>query len=157
MPLKFRMNALKKLYACIKVNEEKIKEALHEDLGKSYSEGYMCEIGLVLSEITYMLKHTKKYAKDRKVSTPLTNFPGNSFVRSSPYGNILIMSPWNYPFLLTLDPLVDAIAAGNTCVVKPSAYSPATTKVMTQMLSECFDPEETGLKSSLIETYWPKA
>ena len=141
LPVKFRIQALKKLYSAIKANELKIEEALHEDLGKSYVEGFMCEVGLVLTEITYMLKHVRKFARDRKVSTPLTNFPGNSFVRSTPHGTVLIMSPWNYPFLLTIDPLVDAIAAGNTCVVKPSAYSPATTKVILELLAETFEPE----------------
>ena len=101
----------------------------------------MCEIGLVITEISYMLKHVRKFAKDKTVSTPLSNFPAHSFVKSSPYGNVLIMSPWNYPFLLTLDPLVDAISAGNTVVVKPSAYSPATSAAIEKVLQETFAPE----------------
>lgn len=141
LPLKGRIAALKKLYQAILSNEEKIEAALKEDLGKSFTEGYMCEVGLVLTEITYMIKHVRRFAKDKLVSTPLSNFPAKSFSRSTPYGTVLIMSPWNYPFLLTLDPLVDAIAAGNTCVVKPSAYSPATSKVIYDMLTECFDSE----------------
>ena len=111
------------------------------DLGKSAQEGFMCEIGLVLSEVSYMLKNIKKFAADEKRKTCITNFPAKSFVKKSPRGVVLIMSPWNYPFLLTLEPLVDAIAAGNTAVVKPSAYSPNTSRVIEKMLTECFAPE----------------
>lgn len=139
--IQFRIQALKKLYKAIKASETEITDALKEDLGKSPPEGFMCETGLVLSEITYMIKNVKKFARDKKVSTPLSNFPAKSFVRPAPYGTVLIMSPWNYPFLLTVEPLVDALAAGNTCVVKPSAYSPATTKVINRLLKETFDPE----------------
>ena len=101
----------------------------------------MCEIGLVLSEITYMIRHTKKFAKRKTVFTPITNFHAHCFKQPVPYGNTLIMSPWNYPFLLTVDPLADAIAAGNTAVVKPSAYSPATSAIISKIISECFDAE----------------
>lgn len=159
LPVKNRLEALKKLRTAIKNKEKEICNALTEDLGKSYTEGFMCEVGLVLTEISYMLKHTKSFAKDHKVGTPLTNFPANSYVKSSPYGTVLIMSPWNYPFLLTIDPLVDAIAAGNTCVVKPSAYSPATSAVIVDLLKDCFEPElvstVTGGRaenSALLET-----
>ena len=141
LPLQFRINALKKLQASIKQNEKEITNALTADLGKSAQEGYMCEIGLVLSEISYMLKNIKKFAADEKRKTCITNFPAKSFVKKSPRGVVLIMSPWNYPFLLTLEPLVDALAAGNTAVVKPSAYSPNTSRVIEKMLTECFAPE----------------
>mgnify|MGYP003293013576 CR=1 FL=1 len=139
LPVKYRLNALKKLYKVLQENKTEICKALTADLGKSETEGFMCEVGLVFTEITYMLKHTRKFAKDKTVSTPLTNFPARSYVKSSPYGNVLIMSPWNYPFLLTLDPLVDAIAAGNTAVIKPSAYSPATSKIIEEIISKTFD------------------
>lgn len=139
LPVKYRLNALKRLYRVLKDNKTEICKALTEDLGKSETEGFMCEVGLVFTEISYMLKHTARFAKDKTVSTPLTNFPARSFVKSSPYGNVLIMSPWNYPFLLTMDPLVDAIAAGNTVVVKPSAYSPATSAIIEKLISETFD------------------
>lgn len=141
LPVKYRLQALKNLKAAIKENQNEIAAAITKDLGKSETEAFMCEIGLVITEISYMLKHTKKFAKNKTVSTPLSNFPAHSFVKSSPYGNVLIMSPWNYPFLLTLDPLVDAIAAGNTVVVKPSAYSPATTAAMEKLLKQAFPPE----------------
>jgi len=137
--VEFRIQQLKKLQKAILSHENEISEALYQDLGKSSYEAYMCEIGLVLSEISYMIKHTKKFAKDRTVKTPLAQFASHSYERKTPYGNVLIMSPWNYPFLLTMDPLVDAIAAGNTAVVKPSAYSPCTSEVMKKILEECFE------------------
>lgn len=141
VPVNFRIEQLKKLYAAIKKYENEILQALHTDLGKSDYESFMCEIGLVLSEITYMIQHTKKFAKRKTVFTPITNFHAHCFKQPVPYGNTLIMSPWNYPFLLTVDPLADAIAAGNTAVVKPSAYSPATSAIISKIISECFDAE----------------
>ena len=90
----------------------------------------MCEIGLVLSELSYMIRHTPSYAKEKNVITPLAQFASRSYKKPSPYGVVLVMSPWNYPFLLTIDPLIDAIAAGNTVVLKPSAYSPNTSRVI---------------------------
>lgn len=141
LPVKFRVAQLKKLYAAIKSHEGQIHAALTEDLGKSAYEGFMCETGMVLSEISYMIRHTKKFAKQKRVHTPLAQFASRSYRQPVPYGNTLIMSPWNYPFLLSMDPLVDAIAAGNTAIVKPSAYSPATGKIVAQIVCECF-PEE---------------
>lgn len=141
VPVDFRIEQLKKLYAAIKKYKNEILQALHTDLGKSDYESFMCEIGLVLSEITYMIRHTKKFAKRKTVYTPITNFHAHCFKQPVPYGNTLIMSPWNYPFLLTVDPLADAIAAGNTAIVKPSAYSPATSAIISKIISECFDAE----------------
>ena len=141
LSLAFRIARLKKLRAAVIAHEEEIAEALKEDLGKSAFESYMCETGLALSEITYMIRHTNRFSKERRVKTPLAQFASRSYQKPSPYGNVLIMSPWNYPFLLTIDPLADAIAAGNTAVVKPSAYSPATSRVVEKIVSECFDPE----------------
>lgn len=141
VPVDFRIEQLKKLYAAIKKYKNEILQALHTDLGKSDYESFMCEIGLVLSEITYMIRHTKKFAKRKTVYTPITNFYAHCFKQPVPYGNTLIMSPWNYPFLLTVDPLADAIAAGNTAIVKPSAYSPATSAIISKIISECFDAE----------------
>ena len=141
IPVKFRVEKLKKLYAAIKKYETEVNDALTADLGKSHYEGFMCESGLVLSEISYMIRHTKKFAKRKTVYTPLAQFASHSFKQPVPYGNTLIMSPWNYPFLLTIDPLADAIAAGNTAIVKPSAYSPATGKIIEKIITECFAPE----------------
>lgn len=140
IPVSFRIAQLKKLYATTKKYEAQVLEALTADLGKSGYEGFMCESGLVLTEISYMIRHTKRLAKAKTVPTPLAQFASHSFKQPVPYGNTLIMSPWNYPFLLTIDPLADAIAAGNTAIVKPSAYSPATGKIIEIIIKECFDP-----------------
>ena len=141
IPVKFRIEMLRKLYKSVKENEQAINHALKADLGKSEFEGFMCEVGLSLTEISYMIKHTKKFAKRKLVCTPLPQFVSTSFKKPSPYGNVLIMSPWNYPFLLTIDPLADAIAAGNTVVIKPSAYSPETSKIVKKIIEDCFPPE----------------
>ena len=112
----FRIENLKKLYGTVQKYEREIGEALNTDLGKSDFEGFMCETGLVLSELHYMIRHTRRFARERTVHTPLSQFSSRSYQKPTPYGNTLIMSPWNYPFLLTLDPLADAIAAGNTAI-----------------------------------------
>ena len=108
LSVSYRIDALKKLKKLIQENESGICAALQCDLGKSVSESYMCEVGLTLSEITYMLAHIRKFAKEKTVATPLAQFASRSYVKPVPYGQVLIMSPWNYPFLLTMDPLVDA-------------------------------------------------
>lgn len=141
LDVEFRINALKTLKAAILKYESRINDAIQKDLGKSPFESYMCETGLVLSEISYMQKHIRSFAREKTVRTPLAQFHSRSFKKPSPYGVTLIMSPWNYPFLLTLDPLVDALAAGNTAVIKPSAYSPNTSEIMHQLISECFSKE----------------
>lgn len=141
IPVKFRIEKLKKLYKAVKEHEKEINAALKADLGKSYFEGFMCESGLALTEISYMIKNTKKLAKEHRVRTPLAQFASRSFTKRVPYGNVLIMSPWNYPFLLSIEPLANAIAAGNTVVVKPSAYSPRTSAVIEKIVKECFSPE----------------
>ncbi len=141
LSVKFRIDSLKKLYSAAKKYESEINEALKSDLGKSAFESFMCESGFALSEISYMIRKTKSFAKAKKVRTPLAQFPSKSYIQSIPYGNVLIMSPWNYPFLLTVTPLANAIAAGNTAIVKPSAYSPNTSKTVEKIIKECFPPE----------------
>ena len=140
LPPIYRIEHLRRLRETICANEGKITEALKSDLGKSGFESYMCEVGLVLEEIRYMLKYACGLSKPRSVSTPLHQFAAKSYIQPEPYGNVLIMSPWNYPFLLTMGPLVDALAAGNTAVIKPSAYSPATSRVIQELIEACFDP-----------------
>ena len=137
----FRLAALKKLKTAIQKRQDEIHAAIQADLGKSAFESYMCETGLTLSEISYMLKHTRSFAREKRVPTPLAQFHSRSFTKPSPYGSVLIMSPWNYPFLLTIEPLVDAIAAGNTAVLKPSAYSPNTSAVIKELIEDCFPLE----------------
>ena len=137
----FRAKQLGKLKASLQCHETELNDALRQDLGKSRMESYMCEIGLTLSELTWMQKHLRGLMREKRVPTPLSQFAARSFRSPSPYGTVLIMSPWNYPVLLTLDPLIDAIAAGNTAVVKPSAYAPATAAVLKMILEECFQTE----------------
>lgn len=141
LDINFRIKALKKLRTSIQSHQSQINAALKADLGKSSFESYMCESGLVLSEISYMLKHIHSFSSEKTVHTPLAQFHSRSYRKPSPYGVVLVMSPWNYPFLLTFDPLVDAIAAGNTVVLKPSAYSPATSSIICEIVRECF-PEQ---------------
>lgn len=140
LPVSNRQKALKKLQSCIRMHEEDIQRALFLDLGKSGFESYMCETGLTLSELSYMLRRLPRYAKDKKVRTPLSQFSSRSSQKPSPYGTVLIMSPWNYPFLLSMEPLIDAIAAGNTVILKPSAYSPHTSEIIKTIIGECFAP-----------------
>lgn len=138
IPAEFRLKQLESLKEAMIRHEADLAAALKEDLGKSRMESYMCEIGLTLSELTWMQKHLRSLMRSKRVSTPAAQFAAKSFRSPSPYGTVLIMSPWNYPVLLTLDPLIDAIAAGNTAVVKPSAYAPCMFDVMKTMIEECF-------------------
>ena len=141
LPVSFRLSQLQKLKDGIRRYEEKLDQALEADLGKSRMESYMCEVGLTLSELTWMQKHLRSLVREKRVATPLAQFAARSFRSPSPYGTVLIMSPWNYPVLLTLEPLIDAIAAGNTVVIKPSAYAEHTSAVLKEMLKECFPSE----------------
>ena len=161
LPVAYRIEQLQKLKDSITRHEPDLNLALKADLGKSETESYMCEIGLTLSELSWMLKHIKKLTKETVVPTPLAQFAAKSFRSPSPYGNVLIMSPWNYPFLLSLDPLIDAIAAGNTVILKPSAYSPNTSKLIEKMIRECFSPEMVAVvtggraeNTSLLEEHF---
>lgn len=139
--VEFRIRQLKNLHQWICEHEQEIMDALYQDLNKSPFEAYATEIGIVKEEIKYTLKHIRKWAVPKRVRTPITQFPSKSFIYPEPYGVVLIMSPWNYPFQLTIAPLVGAICAGNCAVVKPSAYSPNTTRLMAGMIRELFPAE----------------
>ena len=141
LPLSARKTALKRLQRAIRAHEADILAALRSDLNKSPAESYMCEVGLTLSELSFVEKRLARWMKDKSHLTPLAQFPARSFTVQEPYGVVLIMSPWNYPFLLTMEPLIGALAAGNCCAVKPSAYSPAASAVIRDILAECFPPE----------------
>lgn len=136
-----RLKRLNALYDAILKNLPALHGGLEKDLGKSKTESYMSETGLALSELSYMIKHLKRLAKPKKVCTPLAQFPSHSYRLPSPYGTALVMNPWNYPFLLSIDPLVDAIAAGNTVVLKLSAYSPNTNAAIKEVIDSVFPPE----------------
>ena len=136
--LKFRIQNLKLLKSIIIKYEKEIQEALRLDLGKSETEAYMTEIGMVLDEIKYNIKHLAKWAKKKYVSTPLSQFPARSYRIPEPRGLVLIISPWNYPFLLSIQPLIGAIAAGNCVIIKPSEYSVNTSKLLKKILTEIY-------------------
>lgn len=141
----FRLKMLSKLKASIKKHEQELLDAVYDDLGKSDSESYMCEVGMTLSDISYTMKHLKSWAKTKRKFTPLNNFHAKSMIVQEPYGVVLVMSPWNYPVLLTLQPLVGAVAAGNCVVVKPSAYSPVTSAVIATIIGEVFAKEHVAV------------
>ena len=143
--MKRRLVLLKRLRNEISANEEEIIAALAEDLGKSRTEAYMTEIGMTLSELSCAIRNLKKWARPRRVRTPLAQFPATSRIIPEPYGNVLIMSPWNYPFLLCMSPLVSAMAAGNTVILKPSAYSPATSAAIKKLVNSVFTEEEAAV------------
>ena len=140
LPVASRIAALRALETTLRRHEDDIYAALRADLGKSDAESYMCELGMVYSELSYMLRHVRQLSRRRRAATPLAQFAARSFVQPSPRGTVLIMSPWNYPLMLALDPLVDALAAGNTAILKPSAYAPATSAILETIVSEAFHP-----------------
>lgn len=151
--VKYRKEALKKLKQKIIELEPEINQALKADLNKSKTESYMAETGMVLSELSYAIKHIKQWSKEKKVRTPLSQFHGKSYYFYEPYGVTLIISPWNYPFMLALDPLIGAIAAGNCCIIKPSEYAPNTAKIMKKMIEDIFPSEYiTVIEGGVEET-----
>ena len=139
--LAFRLKALDDLAAAIRSREDRLLAALRADLGKSDTEAYMCEVGLALAELGHVRRHLPRWAREQRVASPLGIFPARSIILKEPYGAVLILSPWNYPLLLGLDPLIGAIAAGNCAVVKPSAYAPATSAALAELISATFPPE----------------
>lgn len=143
--VKRRKEALVLLKLAIKKHEDAIYKALWEDLRKSKTEAFMTEVALVYEEINFALKHLSKWAKAKKVKASIAQFPAKARILSEPYGQVLIMSPWNYPFMLTLAPLVGAVAAGNVVVVKPSAYAPHIAEVMKTIIEEAFPHKEVIL------------
>lgn len=156
-----RKGILKLLKKSILENKNEICAALRVDLGKSETEAYMCEVGLVLSELSHAISKIKSWSRKRRVPTPLANFCSSSYIIPEPYGNVLIMSPWNYPFLLCISPLIAALAAGNTAVIKPSAYAPATSTVIRKLIEDIFTEEYVAVveggravNSELLEKKW---
>ncbi|HOZ38136.1 MAG TPA: aldehyde dehydrogenase [Anaerolineaceae bacterium] len=140
-PLEFRLQSLRKLQQAVRDNEKQICDALLKDLNKHPFESYMAEVGMVLDEVRFHIRHLRRWIKDKLVPTPLVHFPAVSFTSPEPYGVALIMSPWNYPVLLCLDPLIGAISAGNCAVIKPSAYTPATSQVIADIMKSIYPPE----------------
>ena len=137
----FRKKQLARLEAAIYAWQDRIQQALQADLGKDATESWMTEISLVLSEIRYQRRHLDEFARQTCTLTPLANFYARSRIVKMPYGTVLVMSPWNYPFLLSMAPLAEAIAAGNTVVLKPGSASAHTSQVMADMLASIFPRE----------------
>ena len=159
----YRDAALAALYDTIKSHEAEIASALHADLGKSAAEAYMCETGLTLTSIRYLRRNLGRLMRPKRTRMGMAQMPGHGELRYAPYGTALIMSPWNYPLLLTLEPLAAALAAGNTAVIKPSAYAPATAGLIAEMLGEVFTPDYvmcvTGGREenrALLDERWDK-
>ena len=158
-----RRRALVSLRDAVRAHEADIAHALKTDLGKSHDEAYMCEIGTSLSEIRHQIAHVARWSRPRLRPCDLANAVSACKTRAVPYGVTLIMAPWNYPFLLTLEPLAGALAAGNTVVIKPSAYAPASSAVLKQICEEAFDPRlvtvvEGGRaeNEALLDECWDK-
>jgi len=137
--IQFRLKQLKMLREVVVQNENLIFESLQKDLHKSEFESYAVEIGSVLEELSYHIKHLKKWAKAKRVKNPLVNFPASSYQTYEPKGNVLIISPWNLPFQLAFAPLIGAISAGNTVVIKPSEISIETAGVIKKIINKAFD------------------
>lgn len=137
----FRINCLKKLKTAVLANERLICSALQADLNKPETKSYMCEIGIVYDEISFHIKHLKKWMKNKRVKTPIAQFKSRSFISPEPYGVALIMSPWNYPVQLCLSPLIGAISAGNCAIIKPSSYSPNVSEVIEKIINQAFSRE----------------
>tara|TARA_B100000780_G_scaffold85388_1_gene58551 strand:- start:2721 stop:4103 length:1383 start_codon:yes stop_codon:yes gene_type:complete len=148
----FRIQKLKDLLNEIKLNEKKIELALFNDLGKSKGESYLTEIHFVYSEIKIALRNIKKWTKRKAIRSTLLNFPSSDYIIAEPYGNTLHISPWNYPFQLSIAPLIGAIASGNTIILKPSEYSLHTSIVLEKIISSVFDPGHVKVINGDVET-----
>ncbi|HCU8867245.1 TPA: aldehyde dehydrogenase [Staphylococcus aureus] len=137
--ISFRKEQLKKLSKAIKSYESNILEALYTDLGKNKVEAYATEIGITLKSIKNARKELKNWTKTKNVDTPLYLFPTKSYIKKEPYGTVLIIAPFNYPFQLVFEPLIGAIAAGNTAIIKPSELTPNVARVIKRLINETFD------------------
>ena len=142
LALEARRAALRRLYGELQQREGDVAAALRADLGKCPEEAYMCETGLLLGGIRYLERHLPALMRARRAPTPLTQFRARSFVSPSPLGAVLIISPWNYPFLLSLGPLAAAVAAGNTAVLKPASSAPASAALIAEIVAGVFAPEQ---------------
>ncbi|MFH1856403.1 MAG: aldehyde dehydrogenase [Candidatus Omnitrophota bacterium] len=137
--ISFRVRQLEILRKTIIENEKEILDALRSDLGKPEMEAYVAEVSDVINDIDIAVKNIRRWAKPLKTPTPLMLFPAKSYIYAEPYGSVLIIAPWNYPFKLAMSPLVGAMAAGNCVVVKPSEYAPHTARVIVDIITRCFE------------------
>ena len=147
----FRVAAMKKLREVIRRRYRDVQKALKADLHKCDYEAMMCELTCTLDELNLMIKKTPSYAKKRRVKTPMVVAPGKSYIMPEPYGTVLIMTAWNYPFSLAMLVLTDAIAAGNCCIIKPSELAPATSHLVKEIVEECFDSKYVAVVEGGVE------
>lgn len=161
LDIKFRKEMLKRLLYAVELWEERLTQALWKDLHKSYEEAYLTEISIVKAEIRNHIRHVEKWAGRKKAGTPFKLFPSRSYIIKEPLGCSLIISPWNYPVQLLLNPLVGAISAGCTAVLKPSPYVPSVSKAIEEMIAEFFDEKYIAViqgnrtvNTALLEQRW---
>ena len=157
----FRISVLKKLKQEIVKREEDIYDALKKDFNKSAFESFMSEYGIVISEINLVLNNLKSWSKPKRVKPSMLTFPSTDYIYKEPYGTVLVIAPWNYPLLLSIEPLIMAIAAGNTVVVKPSELTTHTSQLVTDIISLVFDEKHATsiqggipISTQLLEQKW---
>lgn len=150
--IEFRIHQLKTLKKLLTEHEDEFNKAVYEDFKKPELETYATELGIIHNEISYTLKKLKKWAKPKRASQVLVNFPSSNYTVAEPYGAVLIIAPWNYPIQLALLPLVGAIAAGNTVVIKPSEITTNTSEVIHRVLSKWFNKEFVAVVEGGVET-----
>ncbi|HMA86206.1 MAG TPA: aldehyde dehydrogenase [Desulfosalsimonadaceae bacterium] len=151
MDVRFRIKQLNLLHHAIDQFEDKILAALHQDLRKSRYEGYLTEIGIVRDEIRHVIRRLPKWSRPKRVKTPVYHWPAVSRIYPEPYGVALIIAPWNYPFQLTMAPLVAAMAAGNCAVLKPSEYAPATAEVIREIIESFYESNFISVVTGGVE------
>ena len=157
----WREKQLDGLVRLLEENDEALIAALHADLGKPRAEGWTTDLGTTATEISYIRKNIRKWMKSRKVRVPMVAQPGSGFIKPEPLGVILVITPWNYPISLLLNPLAAVFAAGNTAVCKPSELAPACSKLMAELIPQYVDPEaavvvegDVEIATELLEQKW---
>lgn len=151
-PLDYRIGQLEQLKSLLKDNEQELIDAVYADFKKPAFETFGTEIGLVISEISYAIKHLEEWIKPTKVATSLVNFPSQNYILKEPFGSVLIIAPWNYPIQLSLLPLVGALAAGNTAIIKPSELTPNTSELIEKLIGDYFEPNSVIVFNGGVET-----
>jgi aldehyde dehydrogenase (NAD+) len=151
IPVKFRKEALKKLLAEIKIREKEIIQAIQKDLGKSEFEAFTNEVGILYLEIRHMLKNLSRWTRPVRAKLEMHLMPASGQIHYEPYGCTLIIAPWNYPFQLMIAPLIAALTAGNTAILKPSEYSVHTSKIITELIQNTFNEEYVAVVNGAAE------
>lgn len=147
----YRKETLIKLLNAVIIHENNIVQALYDDFKKPAFEAVLTETSYVISELKDTIKNLKKWSKTKKVFPSLLNFPSTDFIVKEPYGKVLVIAPWNYPFQLALCPLIAAVAAGNQVVLKPSELTPKTSEIINTIISEVFDKNHVEVIEGGIE------